>query len=215
MKKNQGFTLIELMIVIAIIAIIAAIAIPNLMQSRIRANEATAVTVVKGYATAQVTFQVGRQGRETVNTDGGNSGFCDNYRNLFYGVPVNQVAGTDFLQLISQTHADAATDDDDNGTTTVGTPSALAPYQGYRFQSPTGMTVGAGTTSWFETQFAQIAIPMNSTSTGTNAYFVGIQGQVWMQGLTANQDLTTSIGDVGAAADTPLDAAAIANWNTL
>lgn len=50
MKNHKGFTLIELLIVIAVIAIIAAIAIPNLMRSRIRANEAAAVAAVKEYA---------------------------------------------------------------------------------------------------------------------------------------------------------------------
>ncbi len=57
---RQAFTLIELMIVIAIIAIIAAIAIPNLLESRITANESAAAASLKsGIFPAQVQFQSG------------------------------------------------------------------------------------------------------------------------------------------------------------
>jgi type IV pilus assembly protein PilA len=56
-KKNQkGFSLIELLIVVAIILIIAAIAIPNLLRSRMAANEASAVGSIRSINTAAVTY---------------------------------------------------------------------------------------------------------------------------------------------------------------
>jgi prepilin-type N-terminal cleavage/methylation domain-containing protein len=56
MKNQKGFSLIELLIVVAVIGIIAAIAVPNLLESKKAANEASAISSVRTIVTAQITY---------------------------------------------------------------------------------------------------------------------------------------------------------------
>ncbi|HXN96919.1 MAG TPA: type II secretion system protein [Candidatus Acidoferrales bacterium] len=58
MRKQKGFSLIELLIVVSIILIISAMAIPNFLRSRLRANEASAVASLRMINTAAITYSI-------------------------------------------------------------------------------------------------------------------------------------------------------------
>jgi prepilin-type N-terminal cleavage/methylation domain-containing protein len=77
MKGNKGFSLLELLIVVAIILIIATIAIPSLLRSRQAANESAAVANLRTINTAEVTYLSSSGGAYGALTDLQTAGLID------------------------------------------------------------------------------------------------------------------------------------------
>jgi len=67
--KSKGFTLVEIMIVVAIIALLAAIAIPNLLRAKLTANDALAKSTIRAISTAAESYATANSGNYPTSED--------------------------------------------------------------------------------------------------------------------------------------------------
>jgi len=151
-RTSKGFSLIELLIVVAIILIIAAIAIPNLLRSRIAANQASAVGSLRTLNTAEITYS------STYNV-----GFTSSLAQLgppASGAPTSTAAG-----LIDSVLA-AGTKSGYSFSYSPGTTAGTQTVTYGIFASP--ITVGTTGTNYYFTDNSGV-IRQNSTATATSS----------------------------------------------
>ena len=194
---RAGFTLIELMIVIAIIAIIAAIAIPRLMSARLAANESAAISTLRSISSAQAQIQ----SSGAIDTDSDGAGEYAYFAELAGQQPLRVNTGTPAAPVAGA--GNPATDrlnpailSSAFGTVTAFGASRCVSRQGYLFEmflpangaAPVNgipEDVGGGKLAGpfpgannGELMWACYAWPGNVHKTGNRAFFVNQEGDL-------------------------------------
>jgi type IV pilus assembly protein PilA len=162
-NRQKGFSLIELLIVVAIILIIAAIAIPNLLRSRMAANESSSVGSLRTINTAELTYSTA-------------------YPNTGYSADMPSLGGVPATCATTATTAAACLIDDVLAQATA----AGTAKSGYWFTyAVTGAAGGINVT------YTLTAQPANAGTTGQRSFFTDQTGVI-RYGLTGAADVTSS-----------------------
>jgi prepilin-type N-terminal cleavage/methylation domain-containing protein len=176
--RERGFTLIELMIVIAIIAILAAIAIPGILAAVRAANERNASASLKQILPVQVNFKTNDLDQNSINDY-----WTADVAGLFYVRPTGSQSLAQMIEL-SVALADANTDPT-NPAVTYSMPAIhrSSPKAGYWFQRQFGMETAAGTILTYgrknTDRFSFIAYPHSYGSSGKLCFFISEGGTQW------------------------------------